>query len=295
MKRKRANILVKVLITLCIIVGIFAGGYFFLDKVIVPRYFASYGINGMGDLVGVVMSLYKSPKESTLVTNPYSQEDYSSAIKKLQDAGYQIGDDATIKEEDFEKFKGTEPVPLTDREFAAVCNKLIENGLLSDVLPKLNYLNVMNITALEFKVTPDKTKVYEDGGYSAANISFIIKIDTTDIREQIAKQMNTPIFLLNMIIPNTLYFSVNYDVDLTAEQGRANGSIAINGRTEQQSKVLIDLLIEFIFPEEDQMDKEGFTNAIGDIIVQGVDVFGDFKFIDNAGKLKSQNGILIIP
>lgn len=298
MKKKRTHILWKVLVTICIVVGIFAGGYFFLDKLIVPKYFSSYGINGMGDLVGVVASLYKSPKESTFVKNPYTSEDLSTAISKLDASGYTVidkeGHILVAKGDDFEKYKGDKPVKLTDREFAALCNKLLENGALEKYLPNLNYLNVINISVLEVKVNPDKDS-FDGENYSAANLSFIVKINTKDIREQIAQQMNTPLFLLNMIIPDVLYFQVSYDIDLTSEETRANGKIAINGRTKEQSEILINLLIEFIFPKEDEMNAAKFTSALGDIISQGIGCFGDFKFVDTAGIKSNQNGFLITP
>ena len=301
MKRKRTNILGKVFLTLCIVMAIFASGFFFLDKVIVPKYFSAYGINGMGDLVGVVASLYKSPNEKKIVTNPYTPADYAMSISKLNDSHYNIVDKDGIiqigQNESFDDYKGDMPVALTDREFAALCNKLLENGTLERYLPNLNYLNVINISVLELIVTPDTEKPDGDG-YSAANISFIIKIETSDIREQIAKQMNTPIFLLNMIIPDVLYFQVSYDIDLKAEQERANGSIAINGRTKEQSEILINLLIEFIFPEEDKMDAAGFTNALGDIMTKGIEFLGDFKFVNNIGAtdvIKGRNGFYVTP
>lgn len=293
-RRKRTGIIAKIFLTLCIIMGIFAGGYFFLDKVIVPKYFSKYGINGMPDLVGVVRSLYNSPKESSLVTNGFTNSDLTSATDKLQSSGYKVEDDGTILNHDFNNFQGTEPVELTDKEIAAFCNKMLEDGVLASVLPNLNYINVMNISILEVIITPNKSSEIENG-YSSANVEMIIKLNTTNIREQIANQMNTPLFLLNMIIPDTLYFTVSYDIDVSDEQARSNGTIAINGRTENQSKVLIGLLIEFIFPAEDEMNQEKFTSAIGDILVLGIDALGEFRFVSNLGANQKQSGIYVIP
>ena len=282
---------------LAVIIAIFSGGYFFLDKLIVPKYFGSYGINNVPDLVGVVTSLYKSPKESKLVTNAYTQTDFSNAINSLQNANYLISDDGTIEEKNFEIFKGNKEVVLTDKEFASICNKLIdEDGILVEALPNLNYLNIINISILEVIITPDEDSKVGDK-YNAANISFIAKLDTVDIREQIATQMETPLFLLNMIIPDILYFQVSYDLDLTkAESERVdNGEIAINGRTTKQSEVLMNLLIDFIFPEEEKMDLEKFTETFGNIILQGIDVLGDFKFVSGLGISGKQNGVYVNP
>lgn len=291
MKKSKAGIVGKVAIVLCVIFAIFTGGYFFLDKLIVPKYFGKYGIYGVGDLVGTVASLYKSPKESKIVTNGYTQTDFTNAISKLQNANYQINDDGTITVVGFENIKGDAEVVLTDREFASVCSKLVEDGFLVDMLPNLNYLNIINMSILELIITP------EEGSETKANISFLTKIETIDIREQIAAQMDTPLFLLNMIIPDVLYFSVSYDIDLEKSEAErvSNGSIAINGRSAKQSKILIDLLVDFIFPAEEGMDLNKFTSTFGNIILEGIDVFGSFKFVSNIGTNSLQNGIVVNP
>lgn len=291
MKKNKAGIVGKVAIVLCVIFAIFTGGYFFLDKLIVPKYFGKYGIYGVGDLVGTVASLYKSPKESKIVTNGYTQTDFTNAISKLQSANYQINNDGTITVVGFENIKGDAEVVLTDREFASVCSKLVEDGFLVDMLPNLNYLNIINMSILELIITP------EEDSETKANISFLTKIETIDIREQIAAQMDTPLFLLNMIIPDVLYFSVSYDIDLEKSEAErvSNGSIAINGRSAKQSKILIDLLVDFIFPAEEGMDLNKFTSTFGNIILEGIDVFGSFKFVSNIGTNSLQNGIVVNP
>lgn len=299
MKKKRTGFLLKIIISFMLICAIFTSGYFFLDKRIVPKYFGKYGIYGIPDLVGVVTSLYKSPNESKIVTNSYTQTDFSNAVSKLQTAGYKIKDDGSMEESEFENFKGNLSVSLTDRELASICNKFLSDGILVDALPELNYLNVINISMLEIIITPDKNSLY-NGYYTKAHVSSIMKIDTVDIREQIAEQMDTPLFLLNMIIPDVLYFSISYDIDLDKEVDEdrildASGSIAINGRSQEQSKILINLLIDFIFPAEEEMNIEKLTSEFGNVIVSGIETLGDFKFVDKIGSQNKQNGVVVNP
>ena len=304
MRKKKTGFIFKIFVALTLIGAIFTGGYFFLDKKIVPKYFGMYGINSIPDLVGVVTSLYNSPKESEIVKNGHTQTDFSNAVVKLQKAGYQINDDGSMKDNVFDDFKGTGRVELTDKELAAVCNKFIADGILVDALPDLNYLNVINISVLELTITPIESSL-EDGLYTKAHISSIMKINTSDICEQIAKEMDTPKFLLNMIIPEQLYFSISYDIDLNEENEEsqededvkssvnANGTIAINGRNEKQSRILINLLIDFIFPDSEEMNKDKFTSELGDIIVNGIEILGDFKFANGLGTSKTQNGVVV--
>lgn len=295
MKKKNPGFIFKVFVAFSLIFAIFVGGFFFLDKKIVPKYFGKYGIESVGDLVGVVSSLYKTPDEAKLIKNGFTQTDFSSAIVKLQKAGYKINDDGSMKETVFKDFQGDGIVQLTDKELGAVCNKFLGDGILVDALPDLNYLNILNISILEVKITPNEDVKNADY-YDKANLAVIMKIETKDICKQIAEQMDTPIFLLNMIIPDVLYFSISYDIDIKGEEiETSNGSISINGRTEKQSKILIDLLIDFIFPEEDEMDMEKFTVELGNVIVKGIEVLGDFEFAGNFGAGDKQNGVVVNP
>lgn len=277
--KKKTGILAKVFILLAAILAIFTGGYFFLDKLVVPKYFGKFGIDGIVDLIDVVASLYNTPNEASLIKNGYTQTDLTNAISKLQASNYKIEDDGTIKKEDLNNFKGENRVELTDREFAALCNEFLNNGLLEDSLSDLNYLNITKLTLLDLIVTPDdKTYDSETKTYTKAKIDFIIKIDTTNLREQIAEQMDTPVYLLKMIIPDKMYFQVSYDIDLLKENNKTNGTIAINGRTPEKSENLVNLLISFIFNEEDKMDTQKFIDALGNVAVQGIEALGDFKF-----------------
>lgn len=290
-KKKSSGILAKVVILLSVVLAIFVGGYFFLDKLIIPKYFDKFGINGISDLVDVVASLYNTPNESKMIKNGYTATDLTNSISKLQKAGYKIKDDGTIEKDEMASFKGEGRLELTDREFAAVCNEFLSNGLLEDSLSNLNYLNITKLSVLDLVVTPDeKTIDKETKTYTKANISFIVKVDTTNLREQIAEQMSTPIYLLKIIIPDTIYFEVNYDIDLEQdENNRTNGTIAINGRTAEKSEALINVLISFIFNAEDDMNLEKFTNELGNVALQGIDSLGDFKF----AKIGNNYGIVV--
>lgn len=289
-KKKKSGIFVKVCVFLASFLAIIMGGYFFLDKLVVPKYFSQFGIDGIGDLVDVVASLYNKPNEAKLIKNGYTQIDLTNAISKLQNANYKIENDGTIKEENLDSFKGDGKLVLSDREIAAVCNEFLGNGLLEDSLSHLNYLNITKLSLLDLLVTLDESSLdSETQTYSKAEIDVIIKVDTSNLREQIADQMKTPIYLLKMIIPDLMYFEVKYEIDLSQEENRTNGSISINGRSSEKSENLINILIGFIFNEEDEMDLNKFTNEVGNVALQGIDALGEFKFV----KIGNQAGIIV--
>lgn len=293
-KKSGYKILLSIAVIIGIVVSIVTGGYLYLDKIIIPKRFGMYGINNIKDLTSVFSSLYSSPKESELIINGYDDQDLSSAVLKLKNANYKIEDDGTILNENLLTFKGDGTINLTDREFAAICDKLAKSGILAENLPNLNYINTINISVLDVVLDINEDSlVAENGLYSKANIKVLVKINTGDLCTQIAEQMQTTQALLNIIVPSNLYFTVDYEIDLSKkDDNRTTGTIGINGKTEKQSQVLINLLIEFIFPKEDQMTYESFTKAIGDVVLSGVDELGSFYFssnIDNLGK----NGIVV--
>ena len=129
---------------------------------------------------------------------------------------------------------------------------------------------------------------------NSADISSTFKIDTSLVREQMAKAMDTPLFLLNMIIPKTIYITVNYSISL-GEDGNwkiDEKEMGINGRTAKQSDILIDLMISFIFPPEDEMTKDKMIEACGQVLLSGIEFLGALSFeynIDGTGT----NGVVI--
>ena len=66
-KNKTLRFFVALLIVLVFLAGLVVGGYFILDKTVVPRYFGMYGIHNMGELVQMMGTLYNSNNETDIV------------------------------------------------------------------------------------------------------------------------------------------------------------------------------------------------------------------------------------
>ena len=62
-KKSTLRFFVILFVVLASLGSIVFSGYLILDKVVVPKYFSEYGINGMGDLVGLMRTLYSLPNE----------------------------------------------------------------------------------------------------------------------------------------------------------------------------------------------------------------------------------------
>lgn len=301
MKKKSGNIKFIVgLLTIVLVLGaIICGGYFLLDKAVVPKYFSSYGIHSMDDLVVMMRTLYSVPTETELVENAYSKSDLSTATNKLTEREYPVLSDGTFDFESFDSGKrGNGDLYLTDRELASILDKLLDSTEFSNILPNLNHIDTININLLELSITP---QTLDDGIDTAnAHIKFVLKANTTEVRSQMANEMNIPIFLLNMIVPETLYLTANYDVsiDNSGEKSvwqTSNGTLSVNGSNDKQSEILLDLLISFIFNKEDEMSIPKLVENFGHILDQGVELLGEIEFANGLGMLKDQNGIYFLP
>lgn len=292
--------LFSLLIVLAILGGIVCGGFFILDRVVVPKYFSEYGINNMSDLVGLMRTMYSMPKDKEILTNAYSATDLSSATKKLQDAEYPVFADGIF---DFESFsngqRGKGDITLTDRELAAVIDKLLDSTEFSAVVPNLSNIDTLNINCPEFTISP---YVLDGGEYSnsKARVKAIFKIETTEVRSQMAEEMDIPMFLLNMIFPSELYITCDYDVEIVNDGDdynwqTSNGSLVVNGSSEEKSELFLNLLISFVFSEEDQMTITKLLENFGEIMEQGTELFGKIEFASNVGLNRSTNGIYFLP
>lgn len=299
-KHKKSGFFLKLTAVLAILVAICFGAYFAVDKLVVPKYFSQYGINNLSGLVGMVKTLYNSPKENEIITNGYTNYDSSSANKKLVSAGFPR-EEKTGKIDYVGVSKGEAVIVpgvyhFTDRELASVLNDILDCGIVQSNFSNLNYLNDIDITVLEFIVTPKATLTPEGftSSGNSADISSTFKIDTSLVREQMASAMDTPLFLLNMIIPSTIYANVNYSLSLNQDNSWQIDAqdLAINGRTAKQSEILSNLLISFIFPPEDEMTQDKLTKIFGIALLDGIKILGDLSFeynIEGTGT----NGVII--
>ena len=283
-KKKRYSFFIVLGIVLATLVVVVFCGYLLLDKVIVPKYFKDYGIDNMHDLVAMVKTLYNSPNEEQMIKNGYKESDQLNAVNKLISAGVPTKYDGSIDYQaiaegvDRDSLKHGD-YTFTDCEIASLIDQMLESGVLAQKLPNIKYLDTLKINILDLIISPEV--VSEEGqkveySKTSANVSFTFKLDTSAVRSQMAVKMDTPLFLLNMIVPKTMYITVNYKLSQNPNEKWevVDGHLGLNGRTEKDSQILLDLLISFIFPEEDEMTIDKLTNECGRILITGLDFLG---------------------
>lgn len=292
MKQKKLGLIAKLVIPIALIIAIFVGGIISLDKVIIPKQFGQYNINNIGDLVSVISSFYGVKKEYKTAKAKYSEEDNSSALSKLQSAGYLFENDWTISNDNADSFKGNGKLILSEKEIASMLIILQNTCDIKKEYPTISYIGAQNIEILDLRINIANENLDKETNLSnIANVNLRLKINTEKLKKQIATQMETTEALLNLIVPSNLYFEVNFDLDVLQNTAKIN-QILVNGHKPSKGDKLINLLVEFIYNDSDEMTYEKFASSFAEIVTSSIKALGDFKFIQISND-SVQNGIEI--
>lgn len=319
MRKKRSKFFIGLIIALAILVSSCLGGYFVIDKLLVPKYFSVYGINDLSALVDIVKTIYIVPDEDDFITNPFSKADITSSQNKLYEAGFPCLKDGEIDYESIAKGDFTlspaedfedNYILLTDKEVASIADNILTSGILVSNFPDLSYIDTLQMSIKQLSIIPnEKTKIepqiseepieneqdkYLNFTTSGASIIATIKLNTESARKQIATNLNMPLFLIDWIIPNTIYVTSSIDTYISKDTGERlykNATLAINSKTAKQSEVLLNLLISFIFPE-DTVTIDELANQLGSLAINGIDILGNVEFASiKTNSITSQYGI----
>lgn len=307
MRKSRTKFFVGLAIVLVVLVTSVISGYFVIDRVLVPKYFGQYGINNLSGLVDVAETIYTVPAEKDFILNPHTDFDRENATSKLISAGFPtlstgIIDYESIAKNDF-TFTPDEDyedsfVLLSDKEVAAIAGEIIDSGILVSNFPDLSYINSLNIEVKQLIIKPDEeTMIPNENRYDEdlpensaesqivgttddATITLTIKLDAESARQQISTNLNMPMFLVDWIIPDTIYVTSELHTKIDPESGTRiyeNATLAINSKTAKQSEVLLKLLISFIFPDG-TYTIESLANELGALAIEGINVLGNLQF-----------------
>ena len=304
-KQRIAGFFIKLFIVLAIIGSIGVGAFFILDKAVVPSYFGKYGIGGLGDLVQMVKVMHNAPNESKFITNPYTKINEDSVIRKLKNAGIPVDENNTIL---FDQIADGDyvispdadnEVFVSDKEMSAILSQMFKSEYLLSVeyFKNLDYFNTISIEAKEIIIEQagiDSTS----GGYEfsdSAHVSFTIKLDTKVAQSVMAEKMDVPFFLLNLIMPDFLYMTTSYDIEVL-ENGNyeiSNAEIGVNGRTPKQSRILLNMLLAFIYPEDENMTISKLGETFASALNDGMNILGDIKFCRTTIAGEQLSGIMV--
>lgn len=313
MKKKKSKFFISLSITLAVIFSFIIGTYFLIDKVLVPQYFGRYNINNISELVRVATTMYSVPDEKKFITNPYSKQDELSAQSKLSSINF-----PTTKSGDIDYTKLVEPnfrvetdvnykddyLILTDKELSSIMTGILDSGVLVAQLSDLSNLDTLQMSVREFIITPfnnNSEEIIVDNNkyntFDSANLSVTVKIDMSSAKSQMAKNIDMPLFLLNILVPKTVYMTTSFDITKN-EDGKweySNTTLAINGKTAEQSEIVLDMLISFLYSNDDSMTIQKLSDQIAYMSTSCFNVIGEFTFTDNITIGTAKNhGILLL-
>ncbi len=312
MKRKKVKFIIVLVTVLTLLCGSVIGGYFAIDRVLVPKYFGRYGINDLPELVDIVQTIYVVPSEDTFITNPYTKADATSMTAKFKDAGFPI---LSTGEVDFEKVANQDysRVPsenftdnylyLTDKEIATILNQILDTGILVSNFKSLSYLDTLQMEVKQLTITPIElestasaklaSETLLNFSSKSANLSLTVKISTESAKKQIAKNIDAPQFLIDWIIPETMYITASFSIDRNEKDEiiYTNTNLSINSKTPKQSEVLLSLLISFIYPDSENMTIDELTTELAKLTTSGLNLLGNFEYVQIQTTASSAFGI----
>lgn len=322
MRKNRTKFFIGLLVTLVVLSGSIFGGYIMIDKLLVPKYFGEYGINSLSELVELVQTIYIVPDEKEFITNPYSEHDIAQAKNKLEKAGFPTLSGGEIDYESIASKDYTltpdesfvdDFIILTDKEVASLAGDILSSGILVSSFPDLSYIDTLNMKIRQITISPSSENVtineYDKetlvkgselptivSTTTDATLSVTIKIDTESARKQISENLDMPLFLIDWIIPDTMYVTSTIDTFINKEtmlREYKNASLSINSKTTKQSEILLKLLISFIFPDE-SFTIESFANQLAAIAIDGINVLGELKFATlNSTNSTKTSGVVV--
>ena len=299
-KKNRLKVFTIIGIVIIFLIGIVAGGYLLIDKCMVPNYLGKYGINNLHELVQLANTIYKTPSERELLTNPYSVSDDAMLTEKLTSAGFPTLTNGDINYQSIANrdysltpsdYFTDDHLILLDTEVASMLNTALKTDALASDIPNISFLDTSNIDILELSINPQNTEVNVDT--NTANIDLITKLNTKAIRSQIAKNLDTPPFLIDWLIPDIMYLKFTFDVQINSFgiYEYNNCALSVNAKTAEQSEVLLNLLISFIYPEEQNVTIEVLSNEFCTLATKCINILGDYSYIKVNLGTSTKNGI----
>ena len=234
---------------------ILVGGYFAFTNYISP-YLNNADVQ---ELYQIYVELSKSVNEADLVTNAPLTADYDNAKQSLLTGGIDIfneyGDIDPSKIEE-SNFIPESSIILSDKELASLINAFIENPLnLEKVGINPNDVGGLNTEVLEVNI--------EEININTINLSFVVKLDMTQIKNQLG--------FFGFFIPNELYLTnrntLNYE---NGTYTLESGSIHVNNLPQATNDRMLEILVEALNENNPELTVETINKGVGELILRGI-------------------------
>lgn len=272
--KKQKNIFVTILKVLGIILAIIA--FIVVSLFCYLKY--ALGIDVI-DIKKKLELLNKEVSESYIITNPHSPNDVSDCLIGL------FGDDSVFENQEnsqelnlqeFYSKELLEQAKITDKQFAALTNAFLNEVFKENEESLINgNVQIKQIKFSNLVSEANKTKV---------DIQVIAKIDLSIIKNPLKKENNVITNFLVKYIPDELYFTDNFTMEVNTSDYSYNtkiNSLIINQLSQQDSNEIIKLY-DKVFSQE-----KGFVDEMHQMISECL-----FGTDSKKGLINSINGVI---
>lgn len=185
-------------------------------------------------LVKNVIVVNKQVKTEDILTNTFSESDYTSLTEKMENFG--VSENALL---------------LSDKEIAGYIDHSIKSDLENDKI-KENFNGILEKATLTFEQLDFYNISKKSSDARLSDVNIVVKLDITKLKEE---NLNTfPKNLIAKMIPNELYFSIDFEILRDLKEGEIYSenykvqfkSIKINNLKDKDSKEFLDDINNFV-------------------------------------------------
>lgn len=284
-KKKRSLLLsiVKIIgIMLAIVLVLAVSGYCYL------KYILGFDVF---DVVNKIKLLNQDVSESSLISNPYNNEDASNCLNAIfgENTIYaENGDGEWIFDlEEYFAASLLDGAKITDTQLCALADIFASKALKgTDYEDFAKYFEIKQIKFSNLVVQDALTK---------ANVNVVVKFNLKEMKESIGKENNVLIdFILNYI-PEALYFTDDFTITVSNSDysySINSNYFVINQISKEQSQGIIKLYKKFFGGKESIADEIHdlilnllFGSETTDGLLSSINGFSGFNFVEETNTI----------
>ena len=206
------------------------------------------------DIKNKIDLINKDVSETTLVKNPYLEEDIPNGLNSIfgENSVYSKDEngEAVFNVEEFVTLNLLENAKLTDKQFCALADMFVKQVLKGTEQENIaDNIQIKQIIFSNLSVAENITSV---------NMNVIVKFSLSEVKNDLKKNDNVLVdFILNYI-PDAIYFTDDFSVNvntLNNSYTTSSNYFVINQLSKQQSKEIVNLVDKFFAKEKSMIDE----------------------------------------
>lgn len=206
------------------------------------------------DIKNKIDLINKDVSETTLVKNPYLEEEIPNGLNSIfgENSVYSKDEngEAVFNVEEFVTLNLLENAKLTDKQFCALADMFVKQALKGTEQENIaDNIQIKQIIFSNLSVAENITTV---------NMNVIVKFSLSEVKNDLKKNDNVLVdFILNYI-PDAIYFTDDFSVNvntLNNSYTTSSNYFVINQLSKQQSKEIVNLVDKFFAKEKSMIDE----------------------------------------